>query len=84
MIVRYAAAVIAATWLLWQLPFRHTESVTLPEVFAATQLAGMLAAAPLAWWLGRRLRAAYLHQRTLTDSGAKLAMKRNTSPKTTK
>ena len=25
----------------------------------ATQLAGMLAAAPLAWWLGRRLRAAY-------------------------
>ena len=25
----------------------------------ATQLAGMLAAVPLAWWLGRRLRAAY-------------------------
>ncbi|MFZ5628640.1 MAG: hypothetical protein ACOY5B_05890 [Spirochaetota bacterium] len=41
MIVRYAAAVIAATWLIWQIPFSHSESVVFPEVFATTQLAGM-------------------------------------------
>jgi len=40
MIARYTAAVLAATWLLWQIPFSHTDSVVLPEVFAATQLEG--------------------------------------------
>jgi hypothetical protein len=36
-------------------------ALRLPAVAAlpAAQLAGMLAAAPLAWWLGRRLHAAY-------------------------
>ncbi|GAB4429350.1 MAG: hypothetical protein OHK0011_11750 [Turneriella sp.] len=38
MIVRYAAAVIAATWLIWQIPFSQTDSLVFPEVFAATQL----------------------------------------------
>jgi len=41
MIARYVAAVIAATWLLWQIPFSHSESVIIPEVFATTQLAGL-------------------------------------------
>lgn len=40
MIARYAAAVVAATWIIWQIPFSHTESVVLPEVFVATQLSG--------------------------------------------
>jgi hypothetical protein len=41
MIARYLGAVIAATWLLWQIPFSRTESVIIPEVFAATQLEGL-------------------------------------------
>lgn len=40
MIVRYAAAVVAATWVLWQIPFSQSESLVFPEVFAATQLSG--------------------------------------------
>ena len=40
MIARYTAAVVAATWIVWQIPFSSTESVVLPEVFAATQLSG--------------------------------------------
>jgi hypothetical protein len=38
MIVRYATGVLFATWLLWQIPFSRTNSVFLPEVFAATEL----------------------------------------------
>jgi hypothetical protein len=44
------AALGSVTWILG-LP----TGAALP----ATQLAGMLVAAPLAWWLGQRLRAAY-------------------------
>lgn len=43
MIARYAAAIIAATWLLWQIPFSRTESVVLPEIFSSTQLDGATA-----------------------------------------
>lgn len=40
MIVRYAAALLIATWVLWQIPFSQSESLVLPEIFAATQLSG--------------------------------------------
>ncbi len=40
MIARYVVLIVAATWILWQVPFSATRSVVLPEVFAATQLNG--------------------------------------------
>lgn len=40
MIVRYIAAILAATWVFWQIPVAKANTVNLPELFVATQLAG--------------------------------------------
>lgn len=40
MIWRYTAAVLIATWLFWQIPVAKTDTVNLPELFAATRLVG--------------------------------------------
>lgn len=38
MIPRYVAAVLATTWIFWQIPFAATTSVRLPELTAAVRL----------------------------------------------